>query len=61
MLPHRFELHQPITVDDTVELMKQFVDDLDFIFVGTDLFPNYKFGPNARKNVISLEQVYELK
>lgn len=60
MLLPPFELHEPTSVKQAVELKADFPDS-DFIAGGTDLLPNYKWGLNTRKHVISLARVDEMK
>lgn len=60
MLLPPFELHHPTTVKEAVQL-KADLPDADFVAGGTDLLPNYKWGLNVRKNVISLARIPELR
>lgn len=60
MLLPPFELHEPRSVKDAVRL-KHELPDSDFVAGGTDLLPNYKWGVNTRKHVISLARVGELR
>ncbi|MCA8969424.1 MAG: FAD binding domain-containing protein [Planctomycetes bacterium] len=58
-----FELHQPTTVDDAIELATQLRKDgvaFDWMAGGTDVLPNYKNRLNARDHVIALGRVDEL-
>ena len=55
-----FELHEPRTVQEAARLKAE-IPDSDFISGGTDLLPNYKWGVNTRKNVISLARIPELR
>ncbi|MHC4840686.1 MAG: FAD binding domain-containing protein [Planctomycetota bacterium] len=61
MLLPQFELHQPKTLAEAIELARSFGDDFDYISGGTDLLPNFKCGLNTHSNVISLQRVDELK
>ncbi|MCB9894866.1 MAG: FAD binding domain-containing protein [Planctomycetes bacterium] len=61
MLLPKFELHQPKTVADAVALAKKYGEQADYLSGGTDLLPNYKCGLNARKHVISLQHIADLK
>ncbi len=61
MLLPSFELHQPRTLDEVMALISRCGDDFDILAGGTDLLPNYKCGLNAHRNVISLQQVAELR
>lgn len=56
MLLPPFELHEPTSVKEAVELKAAYPDS-DFVAGGTDLLPNYKWGVNTRKHVISLARV----
>jgi 4-hydroxybenzoyl-CoA reductase subunit beta len=56
MLLPPFQLHEPTTVEEAVRL-KRDLEDSDFVAGGSDLLPNYKWGLNARKHVISLARV----
>jgi 4-hydroxybenzoyl-CoA reductase subunit beta len=60
MLLPPFELHEPTSVKEAVALRAQHPDS-DFVAGGTDLLPNYKWGLNTRKHVISLARVDELR
>jgi 4-hydroxybenzoyl-CoA reductase subunit beta len=60
MLLPPFELHEPTSVKEAVALKAQ-LPDSDFVAGGTDLLPNYKWGVNARKHVVSLARVEELR
>lgn len=60
MLLPPFELHEPTSVKAAVELKARYPDS-DFVAGGTDLLPNYKWGLNTRKHVISLARVEELR
>lgn len=60
MLLPPFELHEPTSVKEAVALKAQYPDS-DFVAGGTDLLPNYKWGLNARKHVISLARVGEMR
>jgi 4-hydroxybenzoyl-CoA reductase subunit beta len=60
MLLPPFELHEPRTVEEAARL-KRDLPDSDFVAGGTDLLPNYKWGLNARKHVISLARVEGLR
>jgi 4-hydroxybenzoyl-CoA reductase subunit beta len=60
MLLPPFELHEPTSVKEAVQLKADF-PDADFVAGGTDLLPNYKWGLNTRKHVISLARVDELR
>ena len=60
MLLPPFELHEPATVKEAVELKARFPDS-DFVAGGTDLLPNYKWGLNTRPHVISLARIDEMR
>lgn len=60
MLLPPFELHEPTTVKEALDL-KARLPEADFLAGGTDLLPNYKWGLNTRKHVISLHRIDELK
>jgi 4-hydroxybenzoyl-CoA reductase subunit beta len=60
MLLPPFELHQPTSVKEAVEL-KARLPEADFVAGGTDLLPNYKWGLNTRKHVISLARIEEMR
>jgi 4-hydroxybenzoyl-CoA reductase subunit beta len=60
MLLPPFELHEPTTIEEAVRL-KAKLPEADFVAGGTDLLPNYKWGLNARKHVISLHRVDEMR
>ena len=60
MLLPPFELHEPTSVKEAIDLKAQFPDS-DFVAGGTDLLPNYKWGLNTRKHVISLARVEEMR
>ena len=55
-----FELHEPRSVLEAARLKAE-LPDSDFVAGGTDLLPNYKWGVNARKNVISLARIPEMR
>ena len=55
-----FELHEPTSVKEAVELKARYPDS-DFVSGGTDLLPNYKWGLNTRKHVISLARIDEMR
>ncbi|MHB8584391.1 MAG: FAD binding domain-containing protein [Thermoplasmatota archaeon] len=61
MLLPPFALHEPTTVREAAALARQFAGSCDIVAGGTDLLPNYKWGLNARPNVISLGRVAELR
>jgi len=60
MLLPPFELHQPTSVKEAIDLKARHPES-DFIAGGTDLLPNYKWGLNTRKHVISLARVDEMR
>ena len=60
MLLPPFELHQPTSVKEAIDLKARYPDS-DFVAGGTDLLPNYKWGLNTRKHVISLARVEEMR
>jgi len=60
MLLPPFELHEPTSVKEAVALRARHPDS-DYAAGGTDLLPNYKWGLNTRKHVISLARVDELR
>ena len=60
MLLPPFELHEPTSIKEAVDL-KARLPESDFVAGGTDLLPNYKWGLNARKHVISLARVDEMR
>ncbi|HVL48990.1 MAG TPA: FAD binding domain-containing protein [Candidatus Thermoplasmatota archaeon] len=60
MLLPPFELHEPTTLREALRLKAEHPDS-DWIAGGTDLLPNYKWGLNARRHVISLGRVAELR
>ncbi len=60
MLLPPFELHEPTTIEEAVRL-KEKLPEADFVAGGTDLLPNYKWGLNTRKHVISLHRVDEMR
>lgn len=60
MLLPPFELHEPTTAKEAVALKAQYPDS-DFVAGGTDLLPNYKWGVNTRKHVISLARIADLR
>lgn len=60
MLLPPFELHEPTSVKAAVELKARYPDS-DFVAGGTDLLPNYKWGLNTRKHVISLARIEEMR
>lgn len=60
MLLPPFELHEPTSVKAAVDLKARYPDS-DFIAGGTDLLPNYKWGLNTRKHVISLARIDEMR
>jgi 4-hydroxybenzoyl-CoA reductase subunit beta len=55
-----FELHEPTSVKEAVELKARYPES-DFVAGGTDLLPNYKWGVNARKHVISIARIEEMR
>jgi 4-hydroxybenzoyl-CoA reductase subunit beta len=60
MLLPPFQLHEPTTVEEAVQLRATHPES-DFIAGGTDLLPNYKWQLNARPHVISLHRVAQLR
>jgi 4-hydroxybenzoyl-CoA reductase subunit beta len=56
-----FELHRPTTVDAVSALARELGPSADLIAGGTDLLPNYKMHLNLKPNLISLEDVAELR
>lgn len=60
MLLPPFELHEPRTVAEAVRLKAE-LPESDFVAGGTDLLPNYKWGLNTRKHVISLGRIPEMR
>lgn len=55
-----FTLHEPTSVKEAVELAARHGPDVDYVAGGTDLLPNYKWGLNARRHVVSLLRIPEL-
>lgn len=55
-----FELHHPTSVKEAIQLKAE-MPDADFVAGGTDLLPNYKWGLNVKRDVISLARVAELR
>ena len=55
-----FQLHRPRTLDEVKGLTAQ-LEDFDFMGGGTDLLCNYKNHLNAKRDVISLTHLAELK
>jgi 4-hydroxybenzoyl-CoA reductase subunit beta len=55
-----FELHEPRTVEEAVRLKAE-LPEADFVAGGTDLLPNYKWGLNTRRHVISLARVDSMR
>jgi 4-hydroxybenzoyl-CoA reductase subunit beta len=60
MLLPPFELHEPTSIKEAVALKAQYPDS-DWLAGGTDLLPNYKWGVNARKHVISLARIDDMR
>jgi 4-hydroxybenzoyl-CoA reductase subunit beta len=60
MLLPPFELHEPTSIKEAVEMKARFPES-DFVAGGTDLLPNYKWGVNTKKHVISLARVEEMR
>ncbi len=60
MILPSFELHEPQTVDEALDLAASVGGDFDFLAGGTDLLPNYKQRLNPRKHVIFLGGIDEL-
>ncbi|MHB8606384.1 MAG: FAD binding domain-containing protein [Thermoplasmatota archaeon] len=60
MLLPPFTLHEPTSVKEALELKARHPDS-DWLAGGSDLLPNYKWGLNARKHVVSLARVAELR
>ncbi|MCI4345478.1 MAG: FAD binding domain-containing protein [Thermoplasmata archaeon] len=56
-----FELHEPTTVEEALELAGSLSGKFDYLAGGTDLLPNYKMHINLRPHLISLERVSELR
>ncbi len=61
MILPRFELHQPASVREAVELAARLAPDFDFVAGGTDLLQNYKNRLNPKPHVVSLARVGELR
>lgn len=55
-----FELHHPTSVKEAVQFKSE-MPDADFVAGGTDLLPNYKWGLNVKRDVISLARIPELR
>lgn len=58
-----FNLLLPESVDEAMEMVDELLSggqSFDWVAGGTDLIPNYKWGLNAKKNVISLANIAEL-
>jgi 4-hydroxybenzoyl-CoA reductase subunit beta len=55
-----FELHEPRTVEEAARLKAE-LPEADFVAGGTDLLPNYKWGLNTRRHVISLARVAAMR
>ena len=55
-----FELHEPRTVEEAARLKAE-LPESDLVAGGTDLLPNYKWGVNTRKHVISLARIPEMR
>ena len=55
-----FELHRPLSVEETVRLAGQWAGQFDYLAGGTDLLPNYKMHINLKPHVIALDAVPEL-
>jgi 4-hydroxybenzoyl-CoA reductase subunit beta len=60
MLLPPFELHEPRSVAEAARLKRE-LPESDFVAGGTDLLPNYKWGLNTRRHVISLARIPELR
>ncbi len=60
MILPSFELHEPSTVDEALEIASSVHGDFDFLAGGTDLLPNYKQRLNPHKHVIFLGGIDEL-
>jgi 4-hydroxybenzoyl-CoA reductase subunit beta len=56
-----FELHQPASLDEALHLLARHRHHCDVLAGGSDLLPNYKQGLNAKRHVVSLEHVPELR
>lgn len=56
-----FELHRPLSVEETVRLARELAPGFDYLAGGTDLLPNYKMHLNVRPHLIALDQVRELQ
>jgi 4-hydroxybenzoyl-CoA reductase subunit beta len=56
-----FELHQPTSVAEALQLAEQLAPGVDYLAGGTDLLPNYKMHLNVRPNLISLDRIPELQ
>lgn len=62
MLLPEFQLHQPESVEEVVELLVDHgPENCDILAGGSDLLCNYKWGLNARPHVIGLKRVSALK
>ena len=55
-----FELHRPLTVEETVALAGSLAGKFDYLAGGTDLLPNYKMHLNLKPHLVALEDVREL-
>ncbi len=55
-----FELHQPATLDEALQVAASHPGDFDYLAGGTDLLPNYKMRLNPRGHVIALGGIPEL-
>ena len=56
-----FELHRPVSIEETVRLARELAPGFDYLAGGTDLLPNYKMHLNIRPHLISLDRVPELQ
>lgn len=61
MILPRFELHQPASLAEAVEILARYRHECDVLAGGSDLLPNYKQGLNAKAHVVSLDRVSELR
>ncbi len=61
MILPRFELHQPASLAEAVELLARYRHECDLLAGGSDLLPNYKQGLNPKAHLVSLERVSELR
>ena len=60
MILPSFEYHRPRSVEEALQLAREYQGDFDYVAGGSDLLQNYKNRLNPRGHVISLTGIHEM-